>query len=115
MIESVFDEKTVNVLPDYYFDSPYIKYIPQLVSPLSRRFKNQIIKGIPEEKFVSYTGDLSERIMLLIHWQNYSVYWLEYYKDMINHTARVARDFGNTNEMSWNYPTKPKGYKVKVE
>ena len=68
MVESVFDDdKTVKVLPDYYFNSPYVKYLPQLVSPLSRRFKNQIIKGIPEERFVSYTGDLSERIMLLIH------------------------------------------------
>jgi len=68
MVESVFgDGKTVKVLPDYHFNSPYVKYLPQLVSPLSRRFKNQITRGMPEERFVSYTGDLSERIMLLIH------------------------------------------------
>ncbi len=48
-------------------------------------------------------------------WQNYSAFWLEYYKDMINHTARMTRDFGNTNERSWKNSTKPKEFKVKVE
>lgn len=48
-------------------------------------------------------------------WQNYSVFWLEYYKEMINHTARMTRDFGNTNEQSWKNSTKPKDFKVKVE
>ncbi len=42
-------------------------------------------------------------------WQNYSVFWMDYYKDMLNYTARVARDFGNTNEMKSKNSTSLKG------
>src|ERR671916_3259984 len=63
MVESVFDD-CVTVLPDYTFYSPYRKYMPPLLSSRSWELRNQIITQINEEKFVSYTGDKAERLML---------------------------------------------------
>src|ERR687889_671748 len=63
MIESVFGDSVV-VLPDYTFYAPYSKYMPPLLSPRSWQLRNQIITQIDEEKFVSYTGDRAERLML---------------------------------------------------
>jgi hypothetical protein len=63
MVESVFDD-SVTVLPDYTFYAPYNKYMPPLLSSRSWKLRNQIITQINEERFVSYTGDKTERIML---------------------------------------------------
>ena len=63
MIESVFGD-SVMVLPDYAFYAPYRKYLPPLLSSRSWKLRNQIISQISEKKFVSYTGDKAERLML---------------------------------------------------
>jgi hypothetical protein len=63
MIESVFGD-SVTVLPDYAFHAPYRKYMPPLLSLRSWELRNQIITQINEKKFVSYTGDSIERLML---------------------------------------------------
>ena len=63
MIESVFGD-SVMVLPDYTFYAPYRKYLPPLLSSWSWKLRNQIISQISEKKFVSYTGDKAERLML---------------------------------------------------
>src|ERR687894_1859685 len=63
MIESVFGDSVV-VLPDYTFYAPYSKYMPPLLSPRSWQLRSQIITQINEERFVSYTGDKAERLML---------------------------------------------------
>jgi hypothetical protein len=63
MVESVFGD-SVAVLPDYTFYAPYSKYMPPLLSSRSWELRNQIITQINEEKFVSYTGDNAERLML---------------------------------------------------
>lgn len=63
MIESVFGD-SVMVLPDYTFYAPYRKYLPPLLSSRSWKLRNQIILQISEKKFVSYTGDKAERLML---------------------------------------------------
>ncbi len=63
MVESVFGDSVV-VLPDYTFYAPYSKYMPPLLSSRSWQLRNQIITQINEEKFVSYTGDKAERLML---------------------------------------------------
>ena len=63
MIESVFGD-SVTVLPDYTFYAPYRKYLPPLLSSRSWKLRNQIISQISEKKFVSYTGDKTERLML---------------------------------------------------
>jgi hypothetical protein len=63
MVESVLGD-SVAVLPDYTFYAPYNKYLPPLLSSRSWELRNQIITQIKEEKFVSYTGDRAERLML---------------------------------------------------
>ena len=63
MVESVFGD-TVSVFPDYTFYAPFVKYMPPLLSPRSWELRNQIIAQVKEEKFVSYTGDKAERLML---------------------------------------------------
>jgi hypothetical protein len=63
MVESVFGG-TVTVLSDYTFYAPYIKYMPPLLSSRSWELRKQIITQINEERFVSYTGDKAERLML---------------------------------------------------
>jgi hypothetical protein len=63
MVESVFGD-SVAVLPNYTFYAPYSKYMPPLLSSRSWELRNQIITQINEEKFVSYTGDKAERLML---------------------------------------------------
>ena len=63
MVESVFGG-SVTVLPDYTFYAPYIKYMPPFLSSRSWELRNQIITRINEERFVSYTGDKAERLIL---------------------------------------------------
>jgi hypothetical protein len=63
MVESVFGDSVV-VLPDYTFYAPYKKYLPPLLSSWSWELRKQIITQICEKKFVSYTGDKAERLML---------------------------------------------------
>ena len=63
MVESVFGD-SVAVLPDYAFYAPYSKYMPPLLSSRSWELRNRIITQINEKKFVSYTGDKAEQLML---------------------------------------------------
>lgn len=63
MVESVFGD-SVSVFPDYAFYAPFVKYMPPLLSSRSWELRNQITARIKEEKFVSYTGDRAERLML---------------------------------------------------
>jgi hypothetical protein len=68
MIEAVFSNNDrVIVLPDYAFFSPFIKYVPPLISPYSWVLRRQILKSVKEETFVSYSGDRIERIVLSIY------------------------------------------------
>ncbi|MEP0826471.1 MAG: hypothetical protein HRF40_13390 [Nitrososphaera sp.] len=63
MVESVFGD-SVSVFPDYTFYAPYVRYMPPLLSPRSWELRRRILARIKEEKFVSYTGDRAERVML---------------------------------------------------
>jgi hypothetical protein len=65
MVESVFsNDNNITILPDYSFFSPFIKYLPPLISPYSWMLRNQIVGNIREEGFITYTGDRLERIVL---------------------------------------------------
>lgn len=66
MVEAVFGNSVV-VLPNYTFHVPFIKYMPPLLSSRSWDLRNQIIAQIKEDKFVSYTGDKAERMMLKLY------------------------------------------------
>jgi hypothetical protein len=67
MIESVFgNNKSITVSPDYSLVSPFLRYLPPLISPFSWILRNQILRNVREEKFISYTGDVAERITLSV-------------------------------------------------
>ena len=63
MVQSVFGDSVV-ILPDYTFYAPYIKYLPPLLSLHSWELRTGIISQIKESRFVSYTGDKAEQLML---------------------------------------------------
>ena len=54
-------------------------------------------------------------MMSLKIWQSYSTMWMDFYSQMLNYTARMAKDFENTQEENKSSGTNPKGFKVKVE
>jgi hypothetical protein len=66
MVESVFGD-SVAVLPDYTFYAPFVKYLPPFISSRSWELRDQIIAQIKEGRFVSYTGDKAERLMLKVY------------------------------------------------
>ena len=66
MVESIFT-KDVTVLPDYAFHAPYSSYLPPLLSSRSWELRRKLIAQVKERKFVSYTGDAAERLMLKIY------------------------------------------------
>ncbi|HEU4984958.1 MAG TPA: hypothetical protein VFT58_04910 [Nitrososphaera sp.] len=66
MVESIFGD-SVSVLSDYTFYAPFAKYMPPLLSSKSWELRNQIVSHVKEGKFVSYTGDKAERVMLKIY------------------------------------------------
>jgi hypothetical protein len=66
MVASLF-ESDVTVLSDYTFYAPYSTYLPPLVSSKSWRLRREIVAKVKEKRFVSYTGDAAERLMLRIY------------------------------------------------
>ena len=65
MLQSLFDgHGNIEILPNYKFVSPYIKYLPPIVSPYSWAVRTGILHDVQEERFISYTGDTAERIAL---------------------------------------------------
>jgi hypothetical protein len=66
MVESVFGD-AVKVFPDYAFFAPFAKYLPPIISSRSWELRNRIIAQIKEDRFVSYTGDKAERLMLKVY------------------------------------------------
>ena len=66
MVQSLFGT-SIQVLPDYTFESPYSKYLPPILSSRSWRLRNTIVSKIKESNFASYTGDTVERLMLLAY------------------------------------------------
>jgi nicotinamide mononucleotide adenylyltransferase len=66
MVEAIFGD-AVRVLPDYTFYAPFVRYMPPLLSPRSWELRNQIVSHVEEDRFVSYTGDKAERLMLKVY------------------------------------------------
>jgi hypothetical protein len=64
ILESFNYHKSIHVLEDYAFLSPYIQYFPPFVSPAFKRLKNKILLNIEENSFITYTGDRAERVLL---------------------------------------------------
>ena len=65
MLLSLFDDHdNVEVLPNYKFVSPFLKYLPPILSPYSWSVRSEILRDVLEDRFISYTGDAAERIAL---------------------------------------------------
>jgi hypothetical protein len=65
MLLSLFDgHDNIDILPNYNFVSPYIKYLPPILSPYSWSIRREILRDVLEDRFISYTGDSAERIAL---------------------------------------------------
>jgi hypothetical protein len=65
MLLSLFDgHDNIDILPNYNFVSPYIKYLPPILSPYSWSMRREILRDVQEDRFISYTGDSAERIAL---------------------------------------------------
>lgn len=68
MLESVFGD-TISITPNYTFYSPFLKYMPPLLSPYSWNIKKQILDGINTDYF-TYTGDKAEAFVLRLYGLN---------------------------------------------
>ncbi|HEU5446559.1 MAG TPA: hypothetical protein VFU67_05400 [Nitrososphaeraceae archaeon] len=65
MLLSLFNNHdNIEILPNYRFISPFIKYLPPLLSPYSWSLRRGILRDVVEDRFISYTGDKAERIAL---------------------------------------------------
>ena len=65
MLLSLFDGyDNIDILPNYNFVSPFIKYLPPILSPYSWSMRSEILRDVLEDRFISYTGDTAERIAL---------------------------------------------------
>lgn len=58
------NEDNIEILPNYKFMSPFIKYLPPIISPFSWTIRSGVLRDIVEDRFISYTGDKAERIAL---------------------------------------------------
>lgn len=65
MLQAVFGE-SITILSNYAFSSPFIKYMPPLLSPFSWNIKKQILEGILGDYF-TYTGDRVEGFVLKLY------------------------------------------------
>jgi hypothetical protein len=65
MLLSLFNShNNIQILPNYRFISPFIKYLPPILSPYSWSLRRGILRDVVENRFISYTGDKAERIAL---------------------------------------------------
>ncbi|MEZ0269944.1 MAG: hypothetical protein ACAH23_07255 [Nitrososphaeraceae archaeon] len=65
MLLSLFNgHDNIEILPNYRFISPFIKYLPPILSPYSWSLRRGIVRDVVEDRFISYTGDKAERIAL---------------------------------------------------
>lgn len=65
MLLSLFNShNNIEISPNYRFISPFIKYLPPILSPYSWSLRRGILRDVVEDRFISYTGDKAERIAL---------------------------------------------------
>jgi hypothetical protein len=68
MLKAVFGED-IAILPNYTFYSPFVKYMPPVLSPYSWKIKKQILDGIKTD-YYTYTGDKAEGFVLKLYGLN---------------------------------------------
>lgn len=68
MLMAVFGN-SIAVSPNYTFYSPFLKYMPPVLSPFSWRIKREILQNISNSYF-TYTGDKAEAFVLKLYKMN---------------------------------------------
>ena len=66
MVEELFGD-SVKIVSAYTFRAPFLRYLPPLISPYSWTMRKDILEGVVENEFFSYTGDRAESWMLKIY------------------------------------------------
>ena len=115
ILESFDYDKDITVLDDYTFISPYIRYFSPFISSPFQKLKKNIISGIQESKFITYTGDRAERILLKLFGfnpilANRQVISSTNVKNLLYESALSFKMLSSSNniDLQWNNYVSPK-------
>ena len=115
ILESFDYDKDITVLDDYTFISPYIRYFSPFISSPFQKLKKNIISGIQESKFITYTGDRAERILLKLFGfnpilANRQVISSTNVKNLLYEAALSFKMLSSSNniDLQWNNYVSPK-------
>lgn len=107
MIEAILTNNTAKILPDYTFLSPFMKYLPPIISPYSWMIRNHIVGNIAEETFITYTGDTIERLALAA----YRLHPIRARRLEISSSSIKEMLYRRVLEESFEEPTRPENEK----
>ena len=108
ILESFDYDKDITVLSNYTFTSPYIRYFRPIISPPFQKLKKNIISGIQESKFITYTGDRAERLLLKLFGfnpiqANRQVISSTNVKNLLYKSALSFKMLSGSNNIDWEW------------
>jgi hypothetical protein len=108
ILESFDYDKDITVLSNYTFTSPYIRYFRPIISPPFQKLKKNIISGIQESKFITYTGDRAERLLLKLFGfnpiqANRQVISSTNVKNLLYKSAISLKMLSRSNNIDWEW------------
>jgi len=108
ILESFDYDKDITVLSNYTFTSPYIRYFRPIISPPFQKLKKNIISGIQESKFITYTGDRAERLLLKLFGfnpiqANRQVISSTNVKNLLYKSALSFKMLSRSNNIDWEW------------
>ena len=108
ILESFDYDKDITVLSNYTFTSPYIRYFRPIISPPFQKLKKNIISDIQESKFITYTGDRAERLLLKLFGfnpiqANRQVISSTNVKNLLYKSALSFKMLSRSNNIDWEW------------
>jgi hypothetical protein len=108
ILESFDYDKDITVMSNYTFTSPYIRYFRPIISPPFQKLKKNIISGIQESKFITYTGDRAERLLLKLFGfnpiqANRQVISSTNVKNLLYKSALSFKMLSRSNNIDWEW------------
>ena len=108
ILESFDYDKDITVISNYTFTSPYIRYFRPIISPPFQKLKKNIISGIQESKFITYTGDRAERLLLKLFGfnpiqANRQVISSTNVKNLLYKSALSFKMLSRSNNIDWEW------------
>jgi hypothetical protein len=108
ILESFDYDKDITVLDNYTFISPYIRYFSPFISSPFQKLKKNIISGIQESKFITYTGDRAERILLKLFGfnpipANRQIISSTNVKNLLYKSALSFKMLSSSNNIDWEW------------